>query len=410
MNQLKLQDLIKNLEKEMFRIGYKESTVNYYRQQWRQLLKYFEENGIECFGENVGMKFLDEKHNIFEKQSNALLTQSNSYAIRVVRMLGDYQMHRTILRRYHNSLQVIHLPEFNEILSAYDEHCKKCGYSNVTKNHYQKEASKFLAFAESRGIEKVLSLLEIDVCDYVKTLTGYSYKTVELALCALRSFLRFLHLNELHQKDLSLAIPELKSRKQTRIPSVWDRNDVVKLLSVIDRGNPAGKRDYAIILLVTRLGIRTIDVKHLKLENLNWSGNRIEFVQSKTGQAISLPLLKDIGWAIIDYLENGRPKVNYPYVFLRHLAPIEEFADEDRLHQIITKYMKQAKIPISPKKKVGMHSLRHTLASLLLEKETPLAIISDILGHLEPDSTAVYIKTNVEQLRECALKPTEVSK
>jgi integrase len=81
------------------------------------------------------------------------------------------------------------------------------------------------------------------------------------------------------------------------------------------------------------------------------------------------------------------------------------FADEDRLHQIVVKYMRLAKIPLSPNKKKGMHSLRHTLASRLLAEHTPLPIISDILGHVSTDSTAVYLKVDVNRLRECALNP-----
>jgi integrase len=189
---------------------------------------------------------------------------------------------------------------------------------------------------------------------------------------------------------------------------VWTQDDVLKLIRAIDRGNPAGKRDYAIILLVTRLGLRTIDIKRLMLSNLKWQDNRIELVQSKTATAVNLPLLPDVGWAIIDYLKNGRPKVDSPYVFLRHLAPLEPFSDEDRLHQIIIKYMKLAKIPVSPPKKKGMHSLRHTLASRLLAENTPLPVISDILGHISSDSTAVYLKVDISKLRECALDPEGV--
>ena len=109
-----------------------------------------------------------------------------------------------------------------------------------------------------------------------------------------------------------------------------------------------------------------MDIKHLKLDNLKWQSNRIEFMQSKTSRMQSLPLLPDVGWAIIDYLKNGRPKVDSPYVFLRHLAPLEPFSDDDRLHQVVVKYMKLARIPISPRKKKGMHSLRHYSESLVM--------------------------------------------
>ncbi len=113
----------------------------------------------------------------------------------------------------------------------------------------------------------------------------------------------------------------IKARKQTRIPSVWTQDNVAKLLDAIDRGNPAGKRDYAIILLVTRLGLRTIDNQALRLSNLKWQDNRIELIQSKTATTLNLPLLPDVGWAIIDYLKNGRPKVESPFVFCDTLHP-----------------------------------------------------------------------------------------
>jgi len=296
-----------------------------------------------------------------------------------------------------------------ETIQSYLSDCQQREYSKVTQNHYRKNAEKFLSFVESQDIAHCADITSKNLSDYINTLLGYSYKAVELHLCSLRSFLRYLHTNGFHKQNLAESLPFIKARKQNRIPSVWTPENVTKLIDAIDRGNPAGKRDYAIILLVARLGIRTMDVKHLKLKHIKWQSNHIVFIQSKTHSEINLPLLPDVGWAIIDYLKNGRPKVDSPYVFLRHLAPLEPFSDEDRLHQIIVKYMKLARIPISPQKKMGMHSLRHTLASVLLEKNTPLPVISDILGHVSTDSTAVYLKTDVEKLRECALNPEEVS-
>jgi integrase len=159
------------------------------------------------------------------------------------------------------------------------------------------------------------------------------------------------------------------------------------------------------ILLVARLGLRSIDVKRLTLSNLKWEENRIEFIQSKSKEPVNLPLLKDVGWAIIDYLKNGRPPSQSNCVFLRHLAPVEPFSDEDHLHQIIVKYMRMAKLPISGKKKVGMHSLRHTLATALLEQQVPLQEIADILGHQDTETTPVYLKSSLKLLRECSLNP-----
>ncbi len=408
MSTLLLQDLIARLEKELHRLHYTEQTVKYYRLMWRRIVTFFESEGVDYFTEEVGMRFLEKEYNFFELEKAGKLTQSIINVFRVVRMLGDFQQHGSILRRYYKQKELLQNKEFKDVFQYYACHCQQKEYSKVTQNHYRKISEKFLSYLESQEIRHVTDITTKHVSGYINTLLGYSYKTVELQLCGLRSFLRYLYANELHSQNLTETIPTLKTRKQNRIPSVWTTEHVTKLFDVIDRGNPTGKRDYAVILLVARLGLRTIDIKHLKLDNLKWRENRIEFVQSKTSKALSLPLLPDVGWAIIDYLKNGRPKVESPYVFLRHLAPLEPFSDEDRLYQIVVKYMKLAKIPISPQKKKGMHSLRHTLASRLLEENTPLSVISDILGHVSSDSTAVYLKVDVDMLRECALNPEGV--
>jgi site-specific recombinase XerD len=377
---------------------------------WKRIVTFFESEGVDHFIEEVGMRFLDKQYNFFALEESGDLKQSIINAFRVVRMLGDFQQHGSILRRYYKQKELLQNDKFKKILQHYGKHCRQKEYSIVTQNHYRKISEQFLSFLESQEIVSCSDITAKHISGYINTLLGYSYKTVELHLCALRSFLRYLHTNDLHPLDLVQTIPSIKARKQNRIPSVWTPEHVAKLLDVIDRGNPAGKRDYAMILLAARLGLRIIDIKHLKLDNLNWSDNRIELIQSKTSGMLSLPLLPDVGWAIIDYLQNGRPKVDCPYVFLRQIAPLEPFSDEDRLHQIVEKYMRLAKIPISPQKKRGMHSLRHTLASRLLEENTPLSVISDILGHVSSDSTAVYLKVDVERLRECALNPEEVFK
>ena len=234
---------------------------------------------------------------------------------------------------------------------------------------------------------------------------GYSSKMVEFTLCGIRAFLRFLHSTEVLREDMSEHLPSVKTYKKTRIPSVWSHDELSKLINAIDRGNPSGKRDYAMILLTARLGLRCIDIKKLTFSDMKWGENRIEIVQSKNKEPLSLPLLKDVGWAIIDYLKNGRPVSDYPILFLRHLAPVAPFSDEDHLHQIIVKYMRMAKLPVSGKRKVGMHSLRHTLATTLLEHHVPIQEIADILGHRDVESTAVYLKSSLTLLRECSLNP-----
>jgi integrase len=143
-------------------------------------------------------------------------------------------------------------------------------------------AGEFTAFAGTRG--------GLARCDagmagaFVSTLAGYQAKTVEQKLCALRSFLRFASEESLIAFVTAEAVPAVPSRKQARVPSVWDPADVARILEAVDRGSPCGKRDYAIILLVTRLGLRSIDVQRLEFSDFDWPGNRLSVAQAKTAR------------------------------------------------------------------------------------------------------------------------------
>ena len=403
-NKVPIRELVSLLEQELIRMGYKEATLNYYRDNWRKIIKHFGTIGEPFFSEAVAMQYVDEKCGYFAKEKAGQLTQSNVYLFRVVRMMGDFQQHGTVLRRYMRSLSRVNQPEHLALLHKFVAYCQACDYAVSTQKSYARTAENFLCFIEAHG--QLLETLEAaELTAYVKTLMGYSYKMVEFVLCGTRAFLRFLHGENVLTEDFSGALPSMQVRRQTRIPSVWNHDDLQKLLAAIDRGNPSGKRDYAILLLVARLGLRCIDVKRLTFSNFNWNENLLEFSQSKTTKPVRLPLLKDVGWAVIEYIQHGRPVSDSPFVFLGHVTPVAPFSDEDHLHQMIVKYARRAKVPMADKKKIGMHSLRHTLATTLMEQHTPLQEIADILGHQSTSSTPVYLKSSLNLLRECALNP-----
>ena len=404
MERLPIKDLINNLEQELVRMGYAEATLDYYRVNWKRIIAHFDVHGESYFSEATAMKYVDSRCNFFEKEKAGTLMQSNIYLFRIIRMIGDFAQHGTVLRRYTRSLTRVNNPFNQELLEKFKSQCESGGYAASTYKGYARTAENFISYVEAHDI-LLQELKPADLTEFVKTLLGYTYKMVEYVLCGARSFLRFLHSEGAVAADFSEMLPNIQSRKQTRIPSVWDKGDLLKLLEAIDRGNPSGKRDYAIILLVARLGLRGVDVKRLTFSNFNWNENYFEFSQSKTSRPVRLPILKDVGWAIIDYIKNGRPISSSPYLFLRHLAPIEPFSDEDHLHQIVVKYMRLAKLPISGKKKVGMHSFRHTLASSLMENHTPIEDIAGILGQQNTESTPTYLKSSLKLLGECALSP-----
>jgi integrase len=223
-------------------------------------------------------------------------------------------------------------------------------------------------------------------------------------LCHLRVLFRYLYLNGHNEKDLSLFLPRsnVLLRRQ-HIPTTWTREDVDRILSCVDVANPVGKRDYAMILLVARLGIRVSDIIHLKFDNIKWDKNCISISQHKTNEPLVLPLFEDVGNAIIDYVKNGRPPTDLDRVFITHRPPFQNFSDNNHLHGMFNHYLRKSGIIVTSDKNHGMHSLRHTLANELLRKEIPLPVISEILGHRSLESTMQYLRADTEQLRYCTL-------
>ena len=402
MQKKSLTELIHDLEQEMLRLGYTQGSMQFYRRRWKMLTQFAQEQGESVYSERLGIDFVEKHFQIFEKDFNRTLSQSNMQDLRIIRMIGDFQLHQTVLRRYYKHKEILTEPYFIDISNRFKSCCSGKGYSKITTGHYVNQSERFMDYLVSQNVMSCKDISLPLIHSYIKTLVGYTYKTVEQVICSLRAFFRFLLESKEVQTDFAAKTPMIQARKQTRIPSVWTTDELKKLITAIDRGSPKGKRDYAIILLACCLGMRCTDIKNLKMENFHWEEKKLIFTQSKTRTPLSLPLTQEVGWAVIDYLKYGRPNIDCPYLFVKHMAPFGPFAEGDHLHQLIKRYMELAHLP-TLKKRRGMHSLRHTMASVLLEKDTPLSLISDILGHADADSTAIYLKVDIKKLKECAL-------
>jgi site-specific recombinase XerD len=398
-----VSELVSGLDGELVRLGYKPSTLKWYRGCWRRMERWFAAQGMEEFSLDVAMAWVDEAcGGFFAKEQAGALRATDVYLFRVAAMLDDFAVHGSVLRRYSRSVSGLDAGQA-DVLARFRSWLRADGCAVSTVRAYGTVAGEFLAFTGARG---GLGGLDGGVIGaFVATLAGYQPKTVEHKLCAVRSLLRYAATDGLIDESVLTTVPAVKSVKQARVPSVWDPVDVAKVLEAIDRANPSGKRDYAIVLLICRLGLRAVDVKRLEFADLDWAGNQLSVVQAKTGRRVVLPLLKDVGWAIIDYIRSGRPASGCPQVFLRHTAPIGPFSDQDHLHQILVKHARAAHVPLGEQRRHGMHSLRHTLATRLLEDGTPVERIAEVLGHQSVESTGVYLKSSLRLLAKCALDP-----
>ena len=162
-------------------------------------------------------------------------------------MIGDFQLHQTILRRYYKHKEILTEPYFIDISNRFKSYCSDKGYSKVTTDHYVKRSARFMDYLVSQKVTECKEISLELIHAYIKTLAGYTYKTVEQISCSLRVFFRFLLETGEVQTDFAAKTPMVQARKQTRIPSVWTADELKKLIAAIDRGSPKGKRDYACV-------------------------------------------------------------------------------------------------------------------------------------------------------------------
>ncbi len=225
---------------------------------------------------------------------------------------------------------------------------------------------------------------------------------------ALKRFLSFLFDNELTIKDWSYTIKTLgKKFRRVRIPSFYTPEEIRLLENSISRKSMIGKRNYAMIMLCSRLGLRVSDVANLEFENIDWETNTIHIIQYKTGNPLSLPLLPAVGNAIIDYLQYGRKESDSKKVFLSFRPPYGEMTPNS-VHSAIVQAFHGSGIDIK-KRHHGGHALRFSLAQRMLDRSTPIPIISETLGHQEVDMTRTYVRIDFTHIRQCVLDVPEVS-
>jgi site-specific recombinase XerD len=308
-------------------------------------------------------------------------------------------------------VQSIHLlPAMQNTLRDYEQYCKDRLHLRPSTLHRRTiELRIFLDFLHSRKARALEQIQAADLSEFVSSRDHLQAETVARIVSDVRSFLRFLTMRGILEKDLSAELPKIRVPRDATIPSVWDQELIVRLLGAVDRSSAKGKRDYAILLLACRLGLRAGDIRTLKLDHFRWAESTIEITQAKTDMPLRLPLTNEVGEALIDYLKSGRPQTTHREVFLKVTPPFDPFQENTNLYHIITYWRRLAGITFRSSQKRGLHSLRHTLATRLLEKGTPFTTIAEILGHTSLESTRIYAKADVEALRGVALDPEEVN-
>jgi integrase len=407
--RFQLERLVTDALVEIKRLGYSKTSRSRYRATWEDLIEFSRQKEPgDKFPAELATRFLEE----YRVKNEELGKPSHDWRRHVafrLKVLADFAKNGCI-ERTRTYVQATHFPPaMQKTLDDYEQYCKDRLYLQPSTLLRRTTAlAIFLDFLHSKEARTLQQIQAADLSEFVSCRDHLKPATVGAIVSHLRCFLRFLTMRGILQKDLSAELPKIRVPRDATIPSVWDQELLVRLLAAVDRSSAKGKRDYAILLLACRLGLRAGDIGTLKLDDLRWAESTIEITQAKTGAPLTLPLTDEVGEALIDYLKSGRPQTTHREVFLKMNPPFDPFGENNHLHHIVTYWRRLAGIAFRSPQRQGLHSLRHTLATRLLEKGTPFTTIAEILGHTSLESTRIYAKADVEALRGVALNPEEV--
>lgn len=383
---------------------------------YNKFLRYSNEKKELFFTVEFTDKFLLDIYNIDVKllvsSKNIKETKSQIVVHRIINCLCDVALTGSIsLKRKGNLAQIELNKNFKPLLDLFVIYREKFNYSPRATYTMSNRIKHFLLYLESQKIYSTKEISAKILSDYFKTKISLTPRSIGTEISTLRRFFNILYIEGITQTDFSSYIPNIKTHRNLKVPQVWKEEDLQNLFNTIDKDSPAGKRDYAILLLVAHYGIRAVDIKELKLSNLDWNNNQINILQSKTNKIVSFPILHDVGWALADYLKNGRPKCDIQNVFITLNHPLRPFGQNSyALNSILQKRMREANINLPRTFNHGLHALRHTLASVLLSQDVPLETISSILGHTTSQSTGIYLHTNMIRLKDCVLDPEKIKR
>lgn len=274
------------------------------------------------------------------------------------------------------------------------------GLSQATLDNYLPIVRRFLIERfESKPIQ-FDELRPVDIHRFIVShaQTG-SRRSAQLIVTALRSFLRFLRQRGEIATDLAGGVPGIANWRLSHLPKSLPPEQVERILASCDRGTPVGERDYAILLLLARLGLRAGEVVALTLDDLDWERGEI-LVRGKGQRLVRLPLPTDVGLALVNYLRHVRPLCSMRRVFIRMRAPLRGLVGPTAIDCVVRRALKRAGLNPSFK---GAHLLRHSLATDLLRRGASLTEIGQLLRHSQPTTTQIYAKVDIAALRTIGL-------
>ena len=380
--------LMETLLQQMQESGYAESSLETTMRLARHISSFMEKHSILEYDESVGIRFIKDE---CQHRVDTMYYVVKLFISRLDSVLrgGELIINRDI------SVPVVLPAELNHLLEFYKEHCAKEGCAAVTISNYESRCRRFLQYLSEDGVNGNKDITTASISKACLRISGKTDFPI------VQRFLRALFYSGYLDQDYSCIIP--KWTKPQPMPSVYTMEEVNRIEASPDRSTPYGKRNYAMLLLSTRLAIRAGDIVRMSFDELDFQSEAIRLTQHKTGAMLELPMLPAIREALQDYIQNARGNCASPYVFLSFRPPYSHISGA-AFGQIVRRAIRDAKIEPGIRRS-GSHAMRSTLASSMVNDNVSYEVVRRTLGHRSTNAIRSYVKLDVEQLRLYSLDP-----
>ncbi len=397
---MEIQNVIDRANQLLTEARYTSSRIYTYNWLWKKgILSYMTAKSLVDFDEKVG------KECVLTFHDGSTVTFYHRDLIKSVDVLINVFLNDNLGKRMHTPAQYPFRGEIGTAAEDYFESLKAQGISEKkTIQAYKRIISNFVEYMFESGISHISGIIEDCIVNFIES-RQYRHKEY---MGTIRRFLNYLYKENLIAKDYSYVLRSPgKNIDHIKTPSFYSPEEIRQLEESISRTSNVGKRDYAMVALCSRLGLRVSDVASLSLKDINWENNSINIIQYKTGNPLTLPLLPVVGNAIIDYLKNARPKSTSNKVFLSCRPPYGEMTPGS-VHSAIAVAFRESGVDFGDRHHGG-HALRFSLAQRMLDKSIPIPVISETLGHTQVDTTRTYVRIDLAHMMRCVLDVPEAS-
>ena len=392
------EELIKQCIQHFELHGFSVARVNMYKFLWlKKLVPYMVKQSIPYYDASVGEKFLRSI------MTGDIISRYEDDIIRSIVFLNEFQEKGSIGSYHYKPIKRALSGPIGLAMEKFLLHLGSLRRTKKTISEYRLSLYRLFIYLESKQIQSLEEIKEIQIMTFLSTSTNNKI----FVISSIRFFLRYLYEEHLLATDLSLSLQHFKYSRGEKLPSVYSENEVLQIEASIQRSDATGKRDYAMMLLATRLGLRASDIACLSFGNLDWEQSIITLSQFKTGKEIKLPLLAAVGEALIDYLKYGRKHCESDKVFLFTRTPFSPMTNSS-VSLAFGRIIEASRVDVNGRRH-GAHAMRHSLACRFLANKEPMPVISEALGHRSTETTMSYLRIDIESLSQCVLNVPPVS-